>query len=72
MNCYNYNCPFRVNKITNVYCCEYICRPNCECISCPNRTDGYIVHTTNCILSADEIARIKNKDNPDDGVGVYS
>lgn len=64
MNCYNYNCPFRVNKITNSYYCERI--------GCPNRTDGYIVHTSNCTLSTDEIAKIRNKDNPDYGVGVYS
>lgn len=72
MNCYNYNFPFRVNKTTNVYYCKYICRSNCERIGCPNRTDGCIVHTSNCILSADGIAKIKNKDNPDYGVGVYS
>lgn len=64
MNCYNYNCPFRVNKTTNVYCCERI--------GCPNRTDGYIVHTSNRTLSVDEMVAIKNKDNPDYGVGIYS
>ncbi len=64
MNCYNYNCPFRVNKITNSY--------YCECIFYPHRTDDYIVYTSNRTLSADEIARIKNKDNPDYGIGVYS
>lgn len=64
MNCYNYNCPFRVNKITNSY--------YCECMFCPHRTDDYIVYTSNHTLSADEIARIKNKGNPDYGVGVYS
>lgn len=64
MNCYNYNCPFRVNKITNPY--------YCECIFCPNRTEDYIIYTSNRTLSADKIAKIKNKDNPDYGVGVYS
>lgn len=64
MNCYNYNCPFRANKTTNLY--------YCECIFCPNRTEDYIVYTSNHTLSADEIARIRNKDNFDYGVGVYS
>ena len=61
INCYNYNCSFRVNKITNSY--------YCECICCPNRTDDYIVHTSNHTLSANEIAKIKNEDNFDYGSG---
>ena len=39
---------------------------------CPHRTEDYIVYTSNHTLSADEIAKIRNKDNPDYGVGVYS
>lgn len=64
MDCYNYNCPFRVNKTTNSY--------YCACIFCSNRTDDYIIYTSNHTLSADEIAKIKNRDNLDYGVGIYS
>jgi hypothetical protein len=41
-------------------------------IFCPNRTDDHIVYTSNRTLSADKIAKIKNEDNLDYGVNVYS
>lgn len=63
MDCFNYSCPFRVNKSSNVY--------RCECIACPNRKDNYYTITWNTTLTKDEMDKIKRKFDPDYGCGKW-
>ena len=68
MDCFNFNCPFRVNETSS---CNY-----CACLACPNRDRHRDRHeytiTSNRTLTDKEIAETKVKLDPDYGVGRFA
>lgn len=64
MDCYNYTCPFRVNKTSSLN--------RCECLACPNRNDYYTTFITwNKTLTKEEMDEIKRMNDPNYGVGNW-
>ena len=49
MDCFNYECPFRVNETSNTN--------RCECIACPNRCTNDVVIASDHTLTYEEIKR---------------
>ena len=64
MDCFNFNCPFRVNETSS---CNY-----CACLACPNRDRHEYTITSNRTLTDKEIAEMKAKLDPDYGVGRFA
>ncbi len=47
-DCFNHNCPFRVNETSNVN--------SCDSISCPNRCNNIFIISSNRTLTDNELA----------------
>ena len=64
MDCFNFNCPFRVNETSS---CNY-----CGCLACPNRDSHEYTIASNRTLTYREIAEMKARLDPDYGVGRFA
>ena len=63
MDCFNHNCPFRINETSNLH--------RCECIGCQNRYHGNFTFSWNRTLTKEELDEIKRKLNPNYGDGNW-
>lgn len=52
MDCFNYECPFRVNETSSAI--------RCECIACPNRSSADRLIVSNRTLTKEEIERMSD------------
>lgn len=61
MDCFNHNCPFRVNDTSNAN--------RCECVACPNVVKNDVVLVSNHTMTEKEL---KYEIDSDYGIGRWA